>query len=301
MTTPALTQQTLVERTAPQREALRFGDATVTLENVSPSRARELLQLNTANRPLTKSVVERYVKFMEASDWPFTADPIKFSSENVLLDGQHRLHAIVSSGKTLPMLIARGLQPAVFTNLDQGKRRSLSDFLALLGIPNYTIAATCLTNYARYLNMQADHGRLSNKQAISLYESKKDLFDEAAHFAAGNGKYATFMGQAAISTLFALVMEYYLKTEEYDDAVDLTKNYMLPLVHGNDLSQTDARFAVRRKLINWSEQGTRPNVHHLVVMLVKATNLWLKGTEVKSFRMPVVDSNGVFYKPAVGE
>lgn len=62
---------------------------------ITPELARQLLSNNKINRKIKPTIVERYAEQMEAGEWKFTGDTIKVDGEGMLLDGQHRLLAII--------------------------------------------------------------------------------------------------------------------------------------------------------------------------------------------------------------
>lgn len=67
--------------------------------SISPKFAEELLRNNAINRKLRPGVVERYAAQMRDGGWLLTAEPIMLSPEMRLLNGQHRLRAVMLSGK----------------------------------------------------------------------------------------------------------------------------------------------------------------------------------------------------------
>jgi hypothetical protein len=83
---------------------------------------------------------------MKRGYWALNHQPIAFDEEGNLLDGQHRLAAIVRSGKTIRMLVARnvprefgsdGDKHFVQETIDGGKPRSIGDRINLsYGIAN---------------------------------------------------------------------------------------------------------------------------------------------------------------------
>lgn len=101
------------------------------VELVDPDTAREWLGRNDRNRNLRKSTVEAYARDMENGRWQFTGDAIKFSTNGALLDGQHRLHALVQAGVELSMLVVRNLAPESQDVMDTGAKRSPGDVLSL--------------------------------------------------------------------------------------------------------------------------------------------------------------------------
>ncbi len=114
------------------------------LERITPSKAKQWLATNKENRPLRSSRVAALAESMRQGEWKVNSDTIKFNGDEGLVDGQHRLGAVVESGVTIQSYVARGLDPDVFDTLDQGLRRTISDILARRKEPNYTSLAAAI-------------------------------------------------------------------------------------------------------------------------------------------------------------
>lgn len=90
-----------------------------------------LTHCNTHNRPLSDAHVDYLASEMKAGRWRLTHQGIAFSSNRVLLDGQHRLWAIALSGVTVRMLVAVNEPPEVMEVLDTGRIRPVTHVLTL--------------------------------------------------------------------------------------------------------------------------------------------------------------------------
>lgn len=104
------------------------------LETVTPEMAKDLLSRNDCpqQRKISKMHVREWVRLMRSGQWDnYTPEPIKVSENNRLLDGQHRLSAIVEYGVPVQMSVIRGCKEASFRNLDSGRRRAMKDRLCL--------------------------------------------------------------------------------------------------------------------------------------------------------------------------
>ena len=109
---------------------------------VDSEMAKRWLSLNKNNRPLSNSVVNRYVSDMAHGRWRFAGDPIRFDTMGNLLDGQHRLTALSRvPGITVQFLVLRGLDHDTQTVMDQGSKRTPGQQLALTGLKNYSAVA----------------------------------------------------------------------------------------------------------------------------------------------------------------
>lgn len=96
---------------------------------ITPELASELLNHNDANRPLRAGRVEFIAQAIKRGEWKVTHQPIAISPSGRVLDGQHRLWAIVESGIACEMLVATDVPENTFDCIDLGTKRSITDIL----------------------------------------------------------------------------------------------------------------------------------------------------------------------------
>lgn len=114
---------------------------TTEIVDVTPELARTWLKANTRNRNLRQADVEKYARDMRAGRWQFTGEAIKFSKTGVLLDGQHRLHAIVKAGVPVKTLVIWGIDDPAQHVMDTGAKRTPGDALSLNGVKSAPLCA----------------------------------------------------------------------------------------------------------------------------------------------------------------
>jgi hypothetical protein len=107
--------------------------------HVTPEMAVRWLEANVSNRPLSRVTVEKYRRDMEAGVWHFTNAGVAWDTDGNLVDGQHRLHAIagLEGVQGITMNVTRGLPPESRFYIDQGRKRSAGNQLAMAGVKNY--------------------------------------------------------------------------------------------------------------------------------------------------------------------
>src|SRR5210317_1084195 len=97
--------------------------------HIDPSDAKSLLEKNTNNRKLRETVVDYYANEMINGNWIDNGDPIRIARSGRLLNGQHRLSALVKAGVTLPFHFLSNLSEESFEQMDNGAKRTLNDNL----------------------------------------------------------------------------------------------------------------------------------------------------------------------------
>lgn len=110
-----------------------FSEFQTIIGLVTPELANELLKLNMENnRNLTSSIVSKYSREMTEGQW-MLSDPIKFSTSAELIDGQHRLNAVIKSGTSQLFVFILGYPKDSAEVLDQGKKRTAKDIASIRG------------------------------------------------------------------------------------------------------------------------------------------------------------------------
>lgn len=117
---------------------------------ITPAMAQEFLLKNTKNRPIKKERVEKYVAQMRKGLWAVQNDDICFDWDGNLLNGQHRLSAIIKHGKPVEMGVKFGLHPSSFAIIDSGKIRTAGEALAVDGMSNSNAKSAIVRFYMQY-------------------------------------------------------------------------------------------------------------------------------------------------------
>lgn len=150
---------------------------TFGIETVTPKLASAWLKLNRQNRPLARGTVRNYADEIRAGHWMLNGEAIKFDWNGHLVDGQHRLGAIVMAEMPIATLVIRGLDPEAFKTIDTGKVRSSADVLALRGIKYAGELATAYRLLYRYMGLGRSKSRISNTELLALVEARPDMVD----------------------------------------------------------------------------------------------------------------------------
>lgn len=122
--------------------SMMYGDIVISVVDMTPALALHLVRRhNQRNRKMRPSRRNSYARDMAAGDWMFNGDSIRVDEEGTIIDGQHRLEAIVESGITQPMLFVEYLPIEVQVTIDIGAMRTMADQLAFKNYPNPTMLA----------------------------------------------------------------------------------------------------------------------------------------------------------------
>jgi len=125
---------------------------SVEMLDITPEFAVELLaRRHPHQRPLKTHYVLDLARAMSEGRWRWTADAIRLDKDLFVIDGQHRLSAVVKSGLTMrDALIATVTGEDVILSIDQNRPRTLGDMRATRGearlprtVSGAIVAETC--------------------------------------------------------------------------------------------------------------------------------------------------------------
>ena len=157
------------------------------LLTITPNEASKYLANNPANRKINESIVRAMAEDMKAGRWMQTHQGIAISKTGRLLDGQHRLSAVIKAGIPVKMMVTFDVDEKAMDAIDQGRKRSISDIFLFSGEEAWmrnksTIAAArFLLDRGNNSSVPAEKIReLMNKYALAfnmfyrMSNSKKD-------------------------------------------------------------------------------------------------------------------------------
>lgn len=246
---------------------------------ITPAIALQFLEHNRGNRSLNKKRVANYAREIAAGAWMMNGENIKFARSGRLLDGQHRLHAVVLSQMPIVSWVAYGLDEDAFATIDINQNRSGADTLTSMGEKNARALSAALALVWAYANRSlyiTGWHRPVNRIIKLMVEHHRGTgaADSAqwAHRAAAVCSNSTI--PAGFHYLFSLV-----------DKTDADR-FMEDLSTGANLSGSDPVFLLRERLIadRAKRVGKLPR-GYVAALFIKAWNLRRAGGPVKALRL----------------
>lgn len=108
-------------------------EITSAIETITPAQAQVLLGNNANNRKVMKSAVGYYTKMIKEGNWKVNGEAIKIAVDGSLVDGQHRLLAVVEAGFPIETMVVRNLPKESIRTLDTGRARTPADNFVIHG------------------------------------------------------------------------------------------------------------------------------------------------------------------------
>lgn len=152
-------------------------DIEADVVTVTPDIAEQWLESRGPNRRLNEANVARMVLDMGNGNWFDHGDPVRFDRKGRLRDGQHRLQAVVRSGKAYAFHVIRNLDEKALQMVDTGKQRSFSDVLTMREGDDAVSAALArkIAASAKMIWHYENGSILSSGQAVSHSELERVL------------------------------------------------------------------------------------------------------------------------------
>lgn len=257
---------------------------TATWEEITPARAAELLASNIDNRNLRRDAVAAYARDITEGRWMVSGETIKLDYTGRLIDGQHRLTAVLEAGATVTELVVSGLDPAVQRVIDVNIRRSAADQLRFLGVERniYEVAS------AARIAISYERGFVTRYGTIRAAVSHAEIYDwviaheEINDIVAESRRIMNRLNTPPSPLAFAMwklsqisatdAMEFFTSTAEYATT-----------------GEGDPRATLIRTLNNSDTRiARRPNT--IIGIIFAAWNAWRDGQKLRS--LPFVDTTG---------
>jgi len=256
---------------------------------IGPKEAAELLKGNLGNRKIDKRVVAKYAREMREGRWKVNGSTISIFVDDeqiLLLNGQHRLLALIEAQVTITFAIVEEPSKDVFPTLDVGKNRPTSQIIAMAGVANAT-AVQAIARADILLREEPDKawdrtaGRTITpaeildwigEQDMVLVNHAANLYQEARRaLRPTNSWYAAFAYQVLTKS------PNHGRFLEFHEGYKSGKN----LPDGSPIIAL-SRYTVNRQVLAGS-QSMFDRQGHLGIAL-KAWNDWLVGREVHNYR-----------------
>lgn len=247
------------------------------IRTITKSIAEEMLKRNPNNRKINERHVSFLVKQMINGSWQFDGQPIRFDTFGRLLDGQHRLTAIVESNKSFDFLVVSGIDESAFKVMDTGKNRSAGDSLSAMDVQYHTDVAAVAKNIIMFESERFSlRGfRVTNTEIIKWYEENDNVVDFVKRAHPLYLSYSRVLSRSMIATFLIILGK--------KDPV-ASELFISKLCTGLDLETTSPIFLLRKKLIEDRLSKASLPLTDKIALIIKAWNFYRLGREIKLLR-----------------
>lgn len=242
------------------------------MEAITPEAAKALLKTNVSNRKLVERTINLYALDMQNGDWDGeNGEAIKVAIDGTLLDGQHRLEAVVKAGVTVELLVVRGLARKAQETMDVGRKRSASDTFLLRGEANTTALSAILRRVVLW-----DKGDRKFREPVTLAEMSAKLeaypgLRRSADVACRTNRAFKYLPTSSIGVAHHLTMQI---------NGELAPWFFERIADGADLHTGHPVLVLRDRALRDVTQGNRANDVRALAYIIRAWNLYRKGETV---------------------
>src|SRR5262245_16276311 len=144
-------------------------DVVISVETITPESATNWLRANQHNRPVRRRHVAFLAKQITDGHWQLNGQTIIISEDEQVLDGQHRLLAVIEAGRQIQSLVVYGVDPVAFKTIDTGAVRTGADALCL-EMPEISVGTLRAASTSVGWCKRLEDGRLNSSRRISNTE-----------------------------------------------------------------------------------------------------------------------------------
>lgn len=171
---------------------------TAMIETITPTMAKDYLNRNTDNfRKISNSLVSAYASDMANGKWQLNGEAIQFGEDGALMNGQHRLAAIIKANTPIKMLVVRGVDNRHEVMYDIGQKRTMGQYGQHLGIKSANMVMAIANNMVQ--NMQ--NGRASQPRVYEYGVKHAEEILRATYITQTGGSKSCLMKKAPIMTV----------------------------------------------------------------------------------------------------
>lgn len=255
---------------------------------ISPDMAETILATTSFNRPVAASRVITLANAMRLGKWQLNGEPIIISETGKLLDGQHRLYAIMEAKKAVQLVIVTGAPDSAFETIDTGRIRSGGDILAMRGHKHSTTLSAASSIIWRLYHKAALNETCPPIFQLAVVERYHSL-----------EKWAPFV-QATKACLprgvFLGALGY---LEDVAQAPLFAERFFGGVTKGANLDSDDPILAMRNRMLNMRAEGHIMNVSTTWATIARTLSAIEKGERIQ--RISIDKSFGPIRRPALWE
>jgi len=260
----------------------------VSIAVVTPKQAQKWLEGNVDNRNLREARVLQLAQVLQRGEWELTGDALVFDEDDTLLNGQHRLTAVVIADIPARFIILRGVPAKAQEVFDSGLARTLGDQLQRRGVPYYTYVSSALF-WLHRLEYSEESGvahyaepiqRPTFRQLLALYERNPELAEEAKAI----GRHVNNLKVRAGATLAIYHRLRRIEDDNIDGEVDrFFENWLT----GENLKASDPIYRLREWTLEDAAKrhtkGRAPDYRFVAYVMV-AWNKWRDGEPIRQLK-----------------
>jgi hypothetical protein len=247
--------------------------------------AQLYLESNTGNRNISVSTVSRYADQMKRGLWKMTGETISIDSSGRLLNGQHRLSAVVKADVKVDMLVVHGVETDAQAFMDTGKNRSVGDVFSLNKVKNAHQLSSMTSQLMAMERGDISSGRNNNKlynvthqDVLKRFSENKEVLETALVIARKCCAKYNLITTHRLGAFIAYVHMHRGRSFSYIEG-------FMYQIHGINPSITKGTDTFREALIKDSLSGTKKlELSTKMIYLIKVWNAYTVKKDIKCLK-----------------
>jgi hypothetical protein len=265
---------------------------TFGIEQITPDFAEYVLETkNSKNRSMKPANLRRLVTAIDNGEWIITNQGIAFDKEGNLLDGQHRLLAIVKTGKTLPIMVARNMDPKIFNCVDTGTARTAADGLYIQGCSASKHLAAGIKVYLLYKRFPRGSWTFAavptHSEILQEYKDNQEVYDEITNQMGVYHRKFHFFNLSVGIPMYKLISE-----KNYSE--EILSEFWTQFSEGTNLNIDNPILSFRNQMMQkgFRHRGSYYQRYQLNAF-IRLFNLWINDVKKTKFMAPPTDLKDV--------
>ena len=242
--------------------------------------------MSGGNRNISKAVVDSYAITMKAGKWLLNGEAIVFDIDGILLNGHHRLHAIIKAGVPIQTFVTRGVEHESYTTFDCGRHRTVGQLIGMRGIKNYNAVASAVQLSYRLKNGHSVSEGLSatkrlgktNSDMIAYFNTDAELFIEAGAFSTQIRSECPILDKSIVGGTF----HHLVRVGGYDK--ETVKGFFTSVCSYDTCDNPSLNLLRLRLLKNRESKLERLNRNVLYAFIIKTWNAYVTGKNISCLK-----------------
>jgi len=263
------------------------------VRTISPKLAAEWVELRfEGQRELGRAHIKNLSARMKAGQWVDNGEPIVFDWYGRLINGQHRLYAIIDSGVTIKATIIWGMDPLAYLHMDEITSVRKAEHY-LVGWRNGKKAVTAyrwMLDFADYDKKATESGAdfrgfvsIGRRSGTKWDANREDMLSWCFDHQDAIEHVTSVVGNKEARPVMpphGLVGGFYLWV--YLDHPQLADEFFRRIIDGLDLTREDPIYLLRKRLLQLKTQsiktmGTSIPYYEYAALFIRGWNAYLEG------------------------
>jgi hypothetical protein len=249
---------------------------------VTSSIAKDLLNYNLDNRRIRKEKVSHYARQMKEGTWKSnTHEYVKIATSGRILDGQHRLHAVIEANVPVELQFVFNCDESIFDVIDSGLNRNAGDVFHIQGIKNGNSIPSIINVYNDFKNDRLYSGekrpiKMTSADLKEEYLKRPDFWQNVHSLAHQNYvAFSKILNKSLIGGLYAFW---------YDRYPEKSLEFITQLCTGANITNNSINL-LRNKLILDKVSQKKIPVKVRNSLIIKTWNYFIKNQTVKIMKI----------------